>query len=65
MKIVIVGVAILLYAVFFLLLYGQYKEILILKKMIEVREVLIESQGELIAIQEEEIRQLKGEEDEA
>lgn len=63
MKIVIVGVAILLYAVFFLLLYGQYKEILILKKMIEVRERLIESQGELIAIQEEEIRQLKGEEE--
>lgn len=63
MKIVIVGVAILLYAVFFLLLYGQYKEILILKKMIEVREGLIESQGELIAIQEEEIRQLKGEEE--
>lgn len=65
MKIVIVGVAILLYAIFFLLLYGQYKEILILKKMIEVREKLIGSQGELIAIQEEEIRQLKGEEDEA
>lgn len=63
MKIVIVGVAILLYAVFFLLLYRQYKEILILKKMIEVREGLIESQGELIAIQEEEIRQLKGEEE--
>ena len=73
MKIVIVGVAILLYAVFFLLLYRQYKEILILKKMIEARDrlidtlnkrvesgdELIESQTRLIALQDEQIRLLR------
>ena len=74
MKIVIVGVAILLYAVFFMVIYCQYEEIVTLnmmvgaqdrlidrlRKRVKSADELIDRQGSLIALYEEQIRLFRG-----